>query len=102
MRFFTKEGKPEHWPMRYTIAHWATLLKDVAPGKYYVHSRSIDDKGNAQPIMKDVPKDPWSNDYVYVFPGARNAESFDLISYGSDGVQGGGNDVSNWKEASPQ
>ena len=56
-------------------------------------------KGNAQPIMKDVPKDPWSNDYVYIFPGQHNAGGFDLMSYGGDGVQGGGDDVGNWAEA---
>ena len=57
MQFFTKEGKPEHWPMRYTIAHWATLLKDVAPGKYDLYCRTIDDKGNAQPMPRPFRKD---------------------------------------------
>jgi hypothetical protein len=40
VRFFTKEGKPEHWPMHYTIAHWATLLKDVALGKHDLYCRA--------------------------------------------------------------
>ncbi len=56
VQFFTKEGKPEHWPMRYTIAHWATLLKDVAPGKYHLYCRTIDDKGNAQPMPRPFRK----------------------------------------------
>jgi hypothetical protein len=43
--------------MRYTIAHWATLLKDVAPGKYDLYCRTIDDKGNAQPMPRPFRKD---------------------------------------------
>ena len=53
VQFFTKQGKPKHWPMRYTIAHWATLFKDVAQGKYEVHCCSIDDKGTPNPCRKD-------------------------------------------------
>ncbi|HOB32268.1 MAG TPA: type II secretion system major pseudopilin GspG, partial [Verrucomicrobiota bacterium] len=29
-----------------------------------------------------VPKDPWGNDYIYVYPGRRNANSYDLSSPG--------------------
>ena len=53
MQFFTKEGKPKHWAMHYTIAHWATLLKDVALGKYDLHCCSIDYKGTPIPYRKD-------------------------------------------------
>ncbi len=52
-------------------------------------------KGNAQPFITSVPKDPWGHDYVYIFPGASNAGGFDLLSYGPDGVQGGGDDITN-------
>lgn len=44
-----------------------------------------------------VPKDPWGNDYVYLFPGAH--DDFDIISYGADGVAGGeeyDKDVTSW------
>ena len=44
-----------------------------------------------------VPKDPWSNDYVYLSPGLKG--DFDIISYGADGVPGGENenkDINNW------
>jgi general secretion pathway protein G len=47
------------------------------------------------------PKDPWKNDYVYMFPGVRNANGFDLFSYGADGQQGGegdGADIGNWED----
>jgi general secretion pathway protein G len=52
-------------------------------------------KGNEKPIMPQVPKDPWGHDYVYVYPGASGAGTYDLMSYGPDGVQGGGDDITN-------
>lgn len=54
-------------------------------------------KGNAQPFMREIPEDPWGNDYVYIYPGSNNPGSFDLMSYGQNEVQGGGDDVTNWK-----
>lgn len=59
-------------------------------------------KGNEKPFIPAVPKDPWGNDYVYIFPGTHNTSSFDLMSYGPDGVQGGADDVGNWEEATGQ
>ncbi|HOJ39875.1 MAG TPA: type II secretion system major pseudopilin GspG [bacterium] len=37
---------------------------------------------------KEIPKDPWGHDYVYLSPG-RNNEDFEIISYGKDGKEGG-------------
>ena len=54
-------------------------------------------KGKQQPFMTMVPKDPWGADYVYIYPGTHNRDSYDLMSYGPDGVQGGSDDVSNWE-----
>jgi general secretion pathway protein G len=34
-----------------------------------------------------VPNDPWGHPYVYRSPGERN--NYDIISYGSDGQEGG-------------
>lgn len=45
-----------------------------------------------------VPKDPWGNEYVYLYPGIH--ADLDLISYGADGEPGGeGNDedINNWE-----
>jgi general secretion pathway protein G len=39
-------------------------------------------------LGKDVPKDPWGNEYVYKFPGDHGDEP-DIISYGADGQPGG-------------
>jgi general secretion pathway protein G len=45
-----------------------------------------------------VPNDPWGNPYVYRMPGQHG--SYDLISYGSDGNEGGTGvaaDVASWE-----
>jgi general secretion pathway protein G len=41
------------------------------------------------PYLKgnDVPNDPWSHNYVYRSPGERGP--YDIMSYGSDGQEGG-------------
>jgi general secretion pathway protein G len=36
---------------------------------------------------KTLPKDPWSNEYIYLSPGEHG--DYDLCSYGSDGAKGG-------------
>ncbi len=37
---------------------------------------------------EDVPRDSWGNEFVYVSPGP-NGTPYDIISYGSDGQEGG-------------
>lgn len=37
---------------------------------------------------KEVPPDPWGNDYVYRMPGD-NGAPYTLLSYGADGREGG-------------
>lgn len=49
-------------------------------------------------LTKEIPKDPWGNDYVYKNPGEHGP--YDLMSYGMDGAPGGeGNDLDivSWK-----
>jgi general secretion pathway protein G len=51
--------------------------------------------------VKRVQKDPWGNDYLYVFPGTHGGE-YDLYSLGADGQPGGEGenaDIGNWNEA---
>ena len=48
--------------------------------------------------LSKIPKDPWDNDYVYISPGEHG--DFDLISYGSDGEEGGEGkdaDIQSWE-----
>jgi general secretion pathway protein G len=47
---------------------------------------------------RQVPKDPWGYDYVYLSPGLH--DEYDLSSYGDDGVQGGEGkdaDINSWE-----
>jgi general secretion pathway protein G len=58
----------------------------------------IPTKYQAGGYLKKVPTDPWGNPYVYISPGIH--DSFDIISYGSDGEPGGeGNnaDINSWE-----
>jgi general secretion pathway protein G len=47
---------------------------------------------------KQIPKDPWDNDYLYLCPGVH--DDFDITSYGADGVPGGedfNKDINSWE-----
>ena len=50
-------------------------------------------------IKREVPKDPWGNDYLYEYPGRRNVNGYDLSSFGPDGRAGGDDDIVNWKSS---
>lgn len=39
-----------------------------------------------------VPKDAWNRDFIYLAPG-RKGESYEILSYGSDGEPGGKDDA---------
>ncbi|PCJ27742.1 MAG: type II secretion system protein GspG [SAR86 cluster bacterium] len=43
---------------------------------------------NGPYLRREVPRDPWGNEYVY----ERDGRGFTLISYGADGAQGGEED----------
>lgn len=47
-----------------------------------------------------LPPDPWGNEYQYLSPGSINSSSYDIWSYGADGVKGGdglNSDCGNWE-----
>lgn len=46
-----------------------------------------------------LPRDPWGNDYLYFAPG-RGGEAFEIVSYGSDGQPGGGDDAADLSSSS--
>jgi general secretion pathway protein G len=48
------------------------------------------------PYLKDIPKDPWGNDYSYECPGRHNPTSYDLTSAGPDGKLGSDDDIANF------
>jgi general secretion pathway protein G len=37
-------------------------------------------------LFKEVPKDPWHNNYIYRNPGTKNPNSYDLFSAGPDRI----------------
>jgi general secretion pathway protein G len=43
-------------------------------------------------LYKDVPKDPWQNNYIYICPGIKNPNSYDLYSAGPSRKPGAGTD----------
>lgn len=47
------------------------------------------------PYLKEIPKDPWGNEYTYECPGRMNPTSYDLISSGPDGKSGSEDDITN-------
>ncbi|MBI4436823.1 MAG: type II secretion system major pseudopilin GspG [Candidatus Omnitrophica bacterium] len=52
-------------------------------------------------LKKGLPKDPWGRPYLYRYPGELNKEDYDLYSYGTDGVEGGEDDIVNWEVENP-
>jgi general secretion pathway protein G len=54
---------------------------------------------NGPYLDKEVPKDPWNNEYEYVSPGPHGLP-FGIRSYGEDGLEGGegkNRDIASWK-----
>ena len=54
---------------------------------------NISDLEGWEPYCKESQiKDPWGREFIYVPEGIVNTGSFDLISYGADGQEGGEGD----------
>jgi DMSO/TMAO reductase YedYZ molybdopterin-dependent catalytic subunit len=53
---FDAEGRPKAWPMRLAKAHWAALLPGLPAGEYVLRCRTIDARGNAQPMPRPFKK----------------------------------------------
>ncbi len=52
-------------------------------------------------LDKPILKDPWDNNYIYIYPGKHDKHDYDLVSYGKDGAYGGkgdNEDINNWTE----
>ncbi|MBI4666537.1 MAG: type II secretion system major pseudopilin GspG [Nitrospinae bacterium] len=48
--------------------------------------------------LPKVPKDPWGSEYVYLSPGSHG--EYEIVSFGSDGEQGGEGknaDINSWE-----
>ncbi|MCL4194443.1 MAG: molybdopterin-dependent oxidoreductase [Thermoguttaceae bacterium] len=56
LQFDPATGQPRSWPLRYTVAHWAAVLRDLQAGSYHLRCRAVDDRGYAQPLPRPMPK----------------------------------------------
>jgi general secretion pathway protein G len=52
----------------------------------------LEEKWGGPYLKRSELLDPWKNPYIYVAEGERNPGSYDLISFGADGQQGGEGD----------
>jgi general secretion pathway protein G len=52
----------------------------------------LEDKWNGPYLKRSELLDPWEHPYIYIEQGTYNPGSFDLISYGADGLEGGEGD----------
>ena len=71
-------------------------LYRLEKGKYPSNEEGL--KAIEPYLKKELPKDPWGNEFHYKFPG--DHRDYDLVSYGADNVEGGeGNDLDivSWK-----
>lgn len=46
--------------------------------------------------IRELNRDPWGNPYVFLVPGQRHKESYDIFSMGPDGTRGTEDDVAPW------
>lgn len=50
--------------------------------------------------LDSMPKDGWDNEFMYFSPGTRGNNEYEIISYGSDGQDGGQDsaaDINSWE-----
>jgi general secretion pathway protein G len=52
----------------------------------------LEDKWNGPYLKKSQLLAPWGNEYQYLAEGQTNVGSYDIISYGADGAEGGEGD----------
>lgn len=56
---------------------------------------------NYRAFMKDMPKDPWGQEYKYRVPAQKSKDDYDVWSVGPDGKDGTEDDLGNWKRGMP-
>ena len=54
--FDHETGKPNSWPLRYGMASFHVVLRDLKPGRYEVRARTVDGNGFAQPEPRSIQK----------------------------------------------
>jgi DMSO/TMAO reductase YedYZ molybdopterin-dependent catalytic subunit len=56
LNFDPATGRPKAWPPRLGKVHWAVLLPGLAAGEYTLRCRTMDEKGQAQPLPRPFRK----------------------------------------------
>ena len=54
--FDRSSGKPNQWPMRYGMANWKAILKNLERGNYEFRVRTVDRNGFGQPNPRPLAK----------------------------------------------
>ncbi|MDA1005324.1 MAG: type II secretion system major pseudopilin GspG [Verrucomicrobia bacterium] len=44
--------------------------------------------------FKELPKDPWNEDYIYYYPGKKDTSTYEIVSKGEDMEEGTDDDIS--------
>jgi len=52
---------------------------------------------NYKATLKELPKDPWGQEYKYRVPAQKSKDDYDIWSVGADGQDGTEDDLGNWK-----
>lgn len=108
-RFIRQEEKAKTKAAKAQIELLGTALDTfrLDVGRYPATQEGLDalrrkpagvDRWDGPYLKKEVPLDPWGQSYVYHNPGEHG--SYDLLSYGADGVSGGdgdNRDVTSWE-----
>jgi general secretion pathway protein G len=108
-QFIGQVGKAEAQAARQQIALFETALDTfrLDVGRYPSTQEGLEalrnrpfglERWDGPYLKKDVPRDPWGNDYLYRSPGQHGA--YDLVSYGADSASGGdgdARDINNWE-----
>ncbi|MBS3759509.1 MAG: type II secretion system major pseudopilin GspG [Desulfobacterales bacterium] len=108
-RMFGKVGKSKQKAAKAQISLFETALDtyrldngefpSTEQGLKALRERPADEENWDGPYLpKEIPLDPWQNEYVYRSPGEHG--DYDIISYGADGRPGGEGedaDIVNWK-----
>ena len=56
---------------------------------------------NYKATLKELPKDPWGQEYKYRVPAQKSKDDYDIWSVGADGQDGTEDDLGNWKRGTP-
>lgn len=54
--FDSISGAPLSWPLRYGMASYNAVIRDLAPGRYELRTRTVDQNGFAQPEPRNIQK----------------------------------------------